>query len=632
MQIRIVFCLVLFLLCCVASANAVSDKALILQKIAIEKELWQHKEWHNLVHYYKKSFFSDQYFSHADDKNFFFAKDGATNPRAELLATIAAFYRTNIFGDEHPQCRFVARFAWLKQRLSIDERFLPVVHCREYKSWHSTMQAQRVSIIFPTYYLNSPSSMFGHTLLRLDPSVDTEQSKLLSYAVNFAANTDAVDNSIFYAYKGITGAYPGLFSVVPYFKKIREYNRFEERDIWEYSLNLTPIEVERMVMHLWELRNINFDYYFFDENCSYRLLELLEVARPALKLRDLFGLTTAPIDTIKAIDQAGLIESSQYRPAQITELSALLNTISKKEQRLVKQIAVAPSRIEHPDFAKIPINMRRNVIDAAYRYLRYQQSGKAKNKIVSKHSFQLLKSLNALPRHSHKSNSLVPPVPPEQGHGSRQISTGLTERNNKLYSKLSFRAAFHSLEDNLKGFLAGAQINMANTELRMNKKPQQVELDRLDVIDIFSLNPRTDFFQSVSWRVFTGLERQFVNDEDRLVAHLSGGAGLTYSVAQKAVVYSFAITRIERGKETVAYILEPAVGIANGLLWHFKNSTARLELSAEQFLNGSYRSRMTYLHNFVLTRNQSIKLSFTEEKHSNMQFSTVSINYQYYFN
>ena len=34
---------------------------------------------------------------------------------------------------------------------------------------------------------------------------------------------------------------------------------------------------------------MNFDYYYFDENCSYRLLELLEVARPGTELTDEFS-------------------------------------------------------------------------------------------------------------------------------------------------------------------------------------------------------------------------------------------------------------------------------------------------------------------------------------------------------
>ena len=52
---------------------------------------------------------------------------------------------------------------------------------------------------------------------------------------------------------------------------------------------------------MWELKQIQFDYFFFDENCSYRLLELLQVARPGLQLTTQFPLTAIPTDTVKAI-------------------------------------------------------------------------------------------------------------------------------------------------------------------------------------------------------------------------------------------------------------------------------------------------------------------------------------------
>jgi len=62
--------------------------------------------------------------------------------------------------------------------------------------------------------------MFGHTLLRLDPAEDANWSDWLSYAVNFGANINSDDNSLFYAWKGLSGGYPGQFIVAPYFGKI----------------------------------------------------------------------------------------------------------------------------------------------------------------------------------------------------------------------------------------------------------------------------------------------------------------------------------------------------------------------------------------------------------------------------
>ena len=139
-------------------------------------------------------------------------------------------------------------------------------------------------LVFPAAYLNSPSSMFGHTLLRIDQAdVTSNNTALLSYALNFGAYIEGMDNSILYAWKGLMGGYPGMFALVPYREKLAEYSRLENRDLWEYKLNLTPEETGRMVEHVWELKQVRFDYYFFDENCSFRLLELMEIARPGIE-------------------------------------------------------------------------------------------------------------------------------------------------------------------------------------------------------------------------------------------------------------------------------------------------------------------------------------------------------------
>ncbi len=76
--------------------------------------------------------------------------------------------------------------------------------------------------------------MFGHTLLRLDPK-DQQQLNLVSYAVNYAATVAGNDNWS-YAWKGLTGQYPGEYYLSPYYRKVKEYGDFESRDLWEYEL------------------------------------------------------------------------------------------------------------------------------------------------------------------------------------------------------------------------------------------------------------------------------------------------------------------------------------------------------------------------------------------------------------
>ncbi len=598
-----------------------------LHSKASEIKLWQHREWINLLHYDKKGS-SKNLLSQVDDPRFFNAKDGKGNPKAELLQTVSAFFNNAADDENHPQCRFIARLDWLKNKLKIDNSLLPEVACTKYKQWRALIPDNQVTLVFPAYHLNSPSSMFGHTLLRLDPATSENSSDWLSMAVNFGANVREGDNSLFYAFRGLSGGYPGFFIVAPYFKKIREYNRKEKRDIWEYPLNLTQKETKRIVSHLWELQEIEFDYYFLDENCSYRLLELLEIARPSIELTDDFNHAAIPVDTIRSIERAGLITGARYRPSQVTILESLLEEIPQDQLGLVKSISHDLSVMNNQLFSSLSEIEKEKIINAAYKYLRFQQTGAARDPLSSKNSHALLKALNTFPIHK-STPPPVPPARPENSHDSQRVSFSMGEENKQKYGEAAFRFSFHSLEDNEHGFLQGAQINMGNVVVR-DSEQQSLKLQRFDVIDIFSLTSRTQLFKPLSWKVYTGLERQFTDGQQRLVAHVTGGAGGAYKPFDNNLVYGLLIGRLERNRGFDNFIT-PALGLSTGMLHHFGSSTAHIEVSGEEFSNDVYRYRAKYIHNFNIAKNHSIKLTAAREKQETTTFTEGKISYQHYF-
>ena len=599
-----------------------------LQELSVEKNLWKNSEWLNLLHYSGDGETDDDYTSSVRDKHFFLAEDGSTNPKSELLATLDGFYDTDTKDDDNPQCTYIARLNWLSKQLDIEPSSMPAVDCKKYNDWRKNIQPERATLIFPTYHLNSPSSMFGHTLIRLDPAVDKGESKWLSVAVNFGANTPEGENSILYAYKGLAGGYPGIFVTDYYYKKIQEYNRIEHRDIWEYRLNLTPEETELIVTHLWELQDINFDYYFFDENCSYRLLELLEIARPGTELTDEYVLTAIPIDTVKAIKEIGMIESVDYRPARATTLAYMLEQVPEQHHEVAIRLSEDFETSKTPAFTDLPQDEQRQIIEIAYKYLRYQQAEEGRKPDVAKRSFQLLKLRNQYPE---SRNPVVPaPVSPEQGHGSKRTTFAAGRRLDNYYGEFGFKMSFHDLEDNEHGFLQGASINIGSLQVRAEEN-ESLRLYRLDLVDIFSLAPRTDFFKPIAWRVYTGLERQYTKGVDQLGYHVTGGGGGNWNYLDSHQVYALATGRLEINKQ-FDHAIEPGIGFITGLLSHFGSNTARLEASGEHFTNDSYRLRVQYTHNFVINTNNSLKIHGKYEwQEDDTEFSDINLSYQYYF-
>ena len=631
MPLHTICCLLLLVLTATISiARADEGKSIAdLQMVAQEQHLWQSTQWINLLHYNGKGKLADNYESEVNDGRFFIAPDGRTNPESELNATLAAFYKTDVTGDEHAQCKFIARLNWLKQKLSIDAGSLPVVHCDKYIEWRKLVRSDSVTLIFPAYNLNSPSSMFGHTLLRLDSAEDKGNSRWLSTAINFGADVREGDNSIFYAIKGLVGGYSGTFVTDHYYKKIQEYNRIEHRDIWEYQLNLTAEETDRIVTHLWELQGISFDYYYFDENCSYRLLELLEVARPEVDLTAEFKVTAIPVDTVRAIYSANMIESAVYRPSQSTFLLHLLSQVPEESHDLVIALSKDMSVTRQDAFTSLSENQQRTIVDIAYQYLRNQQTSKARDPAIAKRSHQLLLLINSYSMDTAERNPVDIPAAPEQGHGSKRITAGMGKRLGNNYAELSLKMSLHDLEDNEEGFFRGAQINIINLQVRAEEN-EGFSLYKLDLIDIFSLTPRTQFFKPLAWKIYTGFERQLTNGVDQLTTHVTGGAGGSWPLLKNSQVYALAIGRLEYNKQ-LRRVIEPAIGFTTGLLQHFGPTTAHLDFSGEQFTDGIYRLRASYIQNIVINTNHSIKLSAKYEWQEVDEFSDVQLSYQYYF-
>ena len=546
--------------------------------------------------------------SYVSDKKFFLAADGNEHPDHELAATVQALYAPASAGEQHAQCVYPARTRWLKAQLNLTD--LPTVDCAEFKQWFKDVSPHSAVMIFPAAYLNSPSSMFGHTLLRIDQAdVQSDKTSLLSYAINFGAYIEGSDNSILYAWKGLMGGYPGLFALVPYQEKLSEYRSLENRDLWEYRLNLTQAETARMVEHVWELKQIKFDYFFFDENCSYRLLELLQVARPSLRLTEQFPLTAIPTDTVKAVKEAGLVESIQYRPSRERELLSRAAPLTDEEQQWVLKVSADQKQLQAPAFKAQPRDRQALIIDAAYRLERYRANGQERDPARAQRSFELLRAINQNPA---PELDIPQPGLPEDGHESRTWQAGLGTRGDKAFGQYGLRMAYHDLNDNAESFPLGAQIEILQLKLRQYEG-NDWQLQQLDLATIRSLTPRNELLQPLSWQVTGGLERvPGKHDDETLVSHVNGGGGGTWQLGDDLLGFALGTVRVEHNNDFAGFIA-PAAGFNTGLLWKNPLGNFSLEAKGDYFTNGEVRRGLSLNQQWELSRNLGLRLSAQRE-------------------
>ena len=161
--------------------------------------------------------------------SFFLAPDGRTNPAAELEATLRALLEARTDGgDSAAHCRFPARAVWLARELGVPLERLAPAPCPALDEWRKGLAPRGITLIFPEAFMNNPASMFGHTLLRLDVADPQEPRNLLSYAIDFTANTGGDAGPVYLA-KGAFGLYPGYFGVNPYYQKLELYGDWQNR-------------------------------------------------------------------------------------------------------------------------------------------------------------------------------------------------------------------------------------------------------------------------------------------------------------------------------------------------------------------------------------------------------------------
>lgn len=513
-------CLVLFLL--VNTATEVWARPDDLPRLfakAQTRRLHEQRYWQVLLHYQKHS---QGWRSPIDDPDFFLAPGGKADPAAELDATIQAFFG----GDEQERniarCRFPARYEWLSQELDVDAG-LPLARCPDLGLALERLAPRSATLVFPGSYPNSPASMFGHTLLNFSGS---RESKLLAHAANYSAFTDE-SNGFAYAVKGLTGLYRGYFSLLPYYEKLKEYRGLERRDIWEYPLNLTAEETRRMFLHLWELRDIYSDYFFFDENCSYNLLFLLEAARPSLRLTDSKPLWVLPVDTIRWLDREGLLGDAWFRPSLATVLQREMASLSTDDLHVALSLAKGALPVAGLDTLAADADARRRILQVAARAV--EQDFLSRRIDLPRYRTRVLELLAArsrLGRSEDADGAAERLIRPDHGHGPTRFSLGAGYVAGGWVQEIRYRPVYHDLLDDQAGYLAGAQIVLGQVAVRYLHETQRPRLERLDLVDLRSLAPVTPWQTPISWQVRLGAEQMRIDEDSaRLAFHFNPWAG-----------------------------------------------------------------------------------------------------------
>jgi hypothetical protein len=536
-------------------------------------EVARSPEWRRLLHY--RSPFLRGARSDVDTEAFFLDGYGAKDPERELRATLAmlldpagAGARSRGGVDQPAACAFPARRDFLARAFGPElARSFAAVACPAFDEWSSGIAARAATLVFSSSYPNNPASMFGHTFLRLDrdPDSDAAGSSLRSYSVDFSATIGPDENPVKYAVWGLVGGYTGRFDLAPYYRKVNEYAYSESRDLWEYRLSLSEGDVARLVRHVWELyAAAGFDYFFLDENCSFRILTLLEAVRPDWELSRGFVLSAIPVETVKkVVAREGAVVATTYRPSLRNQMVSELDRLADDE-RSAPRAAFAAGNAE---------GLSTPAIDALIAALAYEKARKGADFGADRARFLR----ETLVERSRRGRSEAVQVPEPEGerphlsHGSSLLSiSGAARRGSPRALELGLYGVRHDFLDRTPSFNLFSEVRLLGTRVS-HREGEGTRLEGFDLLSMASMAPRSAFDPQASWKV--GLDWLRVPDgpgAGRGGWRASGGYGFGANVFnRRSLAYALAFGSLERSssfRHRVRLSLGPDLGAILGLV------------------------------------------------------------------
>ena len=287
-----------FLLIAISSFLYSSDLNVI--SIANKLKIYEKNEWKSLLHFRDELNIKDERFI-VSSNNF--------SLKNEMEQTIKGFFEPAIKYNninEHYQCKFPARFLFIKNELDLKDDIFPQIYCPKFEEYKEKAPASKIFMVYTSENVKNPSSMMGHTFLKFEGK--NKQNEIKAHSISFYTTINTI-NLIELFYENFISGMKGTFVLRPYKETLDRYIEIEKRNVWEYELDISSYQKELLSYHIWELKDVDMKYYFTKYNCSTVLFYTLSLIKP--EIYDDEKLWITPLDITKYLYKYKLIKTSQ---------------------------------------------------------------------------------------------------------------------------------------------------------------------------------------------------------------------------------------------------------------------------------------------------------------------------------
>ncbi len=490
--------------------------------------------WLKLLHYTRPVFRSPK--SDIISPDFFLSPMGRSNPEAELLETIKQLERS-----KEVYCRFPSRRRWLEKKGFT----FPGQTCEAYLEWTRGNSVKSVSLIFASGFLGNPASYFGHPLLKFNFKDDKSPLDLMDTAINYGAFTPPDVGALPYAIFGIFGGYTAGFTSADFFFHRNNYSELELRDLWEYELDLSSEQVEELVAHLWDLKEAKITYYFFDDNCAYRMSELLELVIDK-KLVSPNAPFAIPATLFHQIHEYSLVKEIKLLKSRQTRLKEKVATLNPVERTHLKKISMNVDHVQTSDFSSLDASAKSRILETSLDYFSYRQIGSDELVDLKAARRKLLLERVKLPPQKTDWKPLSQ-EPPHQAQ--RPILTQFSFFHSDRFGNggsFRLRPVFYDLISPDAARPPYSSLTLLDTELNVTE--ERLWLKTFNLISVESLNishtglPGDGGF---AWRFKIGADQQNLACRTCTVPRLEFGGGKAWEMTKSLILYAMIDPRIQ---------------------------------------------------------------------------------------
>lgn len=507
--------------------------------------LSHHPQWLSLLHL-KSGAPSDIITS----PEFYLSREVPPDPSAELEATLRAL-DTPWEGDPniHPRCRYPARYLWLTRTLNLPNYIPRDPRCASLESWAVLDELHSISLYLIGGYFGNPASTFGHAVMKFNSRSMDQPNPLFDVTVGFGALVPENEWSIRYVVKGIFGGYNARFLDKYYYSQDLVYSRSEFRDIWDYELILPREDQQLLVFHVWEVLGKNFEYFFLDKNCAYRLAELMELVIDAPLARSSGG-WYPPVELFFRLEDANtarleqrahaLTKEAHFIPSVQRVLIHQLRELTPSQRDVYDRILESGPDSIGPTLEGAPPSEQVIILEALLAYADYQMTvaGDDYAPLQKKFRDAVLLTRLRLPSGAAATEPVPALAAPTDGSRPAQIKVGAGWDNESAFARLSWSPfAWEIVGQNS---LEGDELVVSDLAVGVFQEDDSFFVDRYDLLRIINFNttPETSADSGpLSWELRVGSERVRNDGKDRYDAILALGFGRATQVSESVIFY-----------------------------------------------------------------------------------------------